>query len=275
MLFWKKRKSHTETVCDRPIYSHTRQPEAIDYALSVARLYRSFIAKMGVSEKSVLEIGPGPDFGAQIICADYANFVVADRFLAPWDDSYHPDFYTQLREAWGPSDALEKVIRQRGYDGVIKTIPSGAEQLGSEYSGKFNLVLSNAVLEHVDDLTSCAKALNKVTAMGGMHSHQIDLRDHANFSKPLEYLLDSDVRSDTEVVLRGHPRRSNEIAHIFKDCGFAVHNIAATAVATSEYLADFMPRLRNCSSLRRAFTADDVSILGARFAIEKIREIDN
>jgi len=54
-----------------------------------------------------------------------------------------------------------------------------------------DMVLSNSVLEHVDDLSGAVADLARVTAPGGQHFHFIDLRDHF-FKYPFEMLCYSE-----------------------------------------------------------------------------------
>ena len=87
----------------------------VAYALQIARCNLDVVRACCNGELRslrILEIGPGYDFGPQIILADaVAEVRVADRFLAEWHDDYHPAFYRQLQKAWGqPCASLEKVI---------------------------------------------------------------------------------------------------------------------------------------------------------------------
>ena len=54
-----------------------------------------------------------------------------------------------------------------------------------------DLVLSNSVLEHVQDVDATIKALAALTDSNGMQIHFIDLRDHY-FKYPFEMLCYSD-----------------------------------------------------------------------------------
>lgn len=61
----------------------------------------------------------------------------------------------------------------------------------SKGGGPVDMVLSNSVLEHVDDLAGAVADLARVTAPGGQHFHFIDLRDHF-FKYPFEMLCYSE-----------------------------------------------------------------------------------
>jgi SAM-dependent methyltransferase len=64
-----------------------------------------------------------------------------------------------------------------------------AEHLAEATTERFDVTLSNAVLEHVFDPLRAAVNLHRVTAPGGIGFHQVDFRDHRDFTRPLEYLL--------------------------------------------------------------------------------------
>jgi hypothetical protein len=55
--------------------------------------YFSVFEKTGVrlDRLNLLEIGPGPEFGVQLILASMgAHITVADPYLAEWDVDFHP-----------------------------------------------------------------------------------------------------------------------------------------------------------------------------------------
>jgi len=54
--------------------------------------------------------------------------------------------------------------------------------------GSLDYVFSHATLEHVADPDRTVQAIHRVLRKRGITAHQIDLRDHADFSKPLEFL---------------------------------------------------------------------------------------
>jgi SAM-dependent methyltransferase len=58
--------------------------------------------------------------------------------------------------------------------------------------GPVEMVLSNSVLEHVDDLAGLVADLARVTAPNGQHFHFVDLRDHF-FKYPFEMLCYSEL----------------------------------------------------------------------------------
>lgn len=106
---------------------------AADYALRVIDVYDRNLSAHGISwaGASVLEIGPGHDFAPQILMVDRgAKVTVVDPFLSTWAPDYHPTLYREVRSLVGKSPALDRVIEQGGYDGVITTIAESAERMG-------------------------------------------------------------------------------------------------------------------------------------------------
>jgi hypothetical protein len=175
----------------------------------------------------ILELGPGIDFGAQLIIASQgARVTVADRFLAPWDSAYHPQFYRKLRARWdGPAGALDAVIAANGYpEQAIGRIARSGEQLGSVPAASFDLVISNAVLEHVQDLKRVAHNLARITKSPGLNLHQIDFRDHKDFSRPLEFLLLSEREQSASFKSShgefGNRLRASQSISYFEAAGF-------------------------------------------------------
>ncbi|MEI9982836.1 MAG: hypothetical protein WDN69_06250 [Aliidongia sp.] len=59
---------------------------AVDYAVTIARFYIEMLQRRGLrlDGASILELGPGADFGAALALAGHgARVTLADRFLTP------------------------------------------------------------------------------------------------------------------------------------------------------------------------------------------------
>jgi SAM-dependent methyltransferase len=159
-------------------------PEAlqrdVDYALGGGRMYLAILAGEFLKGKTVLEIGPGTNFGFPLIMACHgAKVMVADRFLTPWDDHYHPKFYSQLRDSlkkhWALIDTtpLDRILSVGDYAPESITLYSSAlEELSVVPDRSVDVVISNAVLEHVYDLPTAFAHLARVTKPGGLRRSQ-------------------------------------------------------------------------------------------------------
>src|SRR5262245_22532067 len=243
----------------------------VDYALRMTRAYLELArsASIDLARASVLELGPGLSFAAGLVLASHgARVTVADPFLARWSRAYHPRFYREFRARWdGPAAAVDQVIDAGGYPpGVIACLEQPAERMTALRGQQFDLVISNAVLEHVSDLPSACRVLAGLTKAGGVNSHQIDYRDHLNRARPLEFLLRSDLQFRLERMR--HPSQGNRLRHseridAFRAAGCRIEGAEPNCFAEDGYLADLLPRLRGSRSRYRDWPDSDLRVLGA------------
>ncbi len=182
--------------------------EAVSYAVQIANgvLRKLETHDISLSGLRYLELGPGADFAPQLILVSHGvRVTLADKYLSQWDPGYHPGFYRAFLEQWpGRKEAIEIALKQGGYDGLLKLVSEPVEEMASLAADSFDLVLSNAVLEHVLDIPGAVAELARVTRAGGIHAHQVDFRDHRNFDRPLDHLLlDKDAYHEYRVVSKG------------------------------------------------------------------------
>jgi len=242
------------------------------YALRIAENHVSNLASYGVDlrGKTLLEIGPGANFATQLLLtAVGAKVIVADRFLSPWQPD-HLAIYRRVREAWpGEAPMLDRAIEQESLDGCLTMLSEPAEALTSLADGSVDLVISNAVLEHVCDLGGAMRELVRVTRPGGRHFHQVDFRDHNCFDRPLEHLLLSaeDFRPDLEraTTQRGCQWRNSEVKAVLGDAGLVIDVDNGVSLVTEPYFAEFLPRLRASASAYANWPEDDLRIVGNYF----------
>src|SRR5262249_17670448 len=140
---------------------------------------------------TILEVGPGSDFGASLILGERCKkLILADRFIAAWQPGYHSELYREVQRRLGrPSRLLDAVVDAGSYEGIVDIVSEPAFALTSIQSDTVDLVESNAVLEHVHPLREAIEEFYRVTRPGGYGAHQIDFRYHRNFDLPLEHLL--------------------------------------------------------------------------------------
>jgi SAM-dependent methyltransferase len=248
----------------------------VTYTIDLARYYPDRLRRYGVKIEgaAILELGPGRNFGLALILASQgANVTVADRFLSKWDHRYHSAFYKALRERWeGPGDALDATIRSAGH-ALIPAISSGAERLASLQAKSVDAVISHAVLEHVSDLPAVCRELARITRPGGVHIHQIDFRDHRDFSRPLEFLTmpDGEFAAGLHDTYweQGNRWRPSEVLQLVQDHGFDILAIGVDTMISDRYLAEFLPRLWASPSKYHDWPKEDLAILGVRFTLRR------
>ncbi|CAA7619607.1 hypothetical protein MTBSS4_250022 [Magnetospirillum sp. SS-4] len=254
----------------------TALKEAVEYCMTVARGHLGLPRSRGMdmNGRTVLELGPGDTLGEPLLLASAgARMIVADRFVARWDEERRP-FYQMLRDQWdGPTAPLDRVLAQGSFEGVMTVLAEPAECLAGIADGQVELALSNAVLEHLYDLEAAAGELWRVSAPGAWHFHQIDLRDHKDFERPLEYLLyDAETYrkiQDHNQYERGCQWRASEFRAAFEARGFEVVELDINGRAEDAYLADLRPRLHAAASRYAHWPSEDLMITGARFVLRR------
>jgi SAM-dependent methyltransferase len=264
-------------------------PEALErdvkYALGSACTWIGFLpgGEEFLKGKKVLEIGPGINFGPILTLACHgAEVLVTDRFLTPWDPDYHPKFYSMLRKSladrWPSIDLspLDRVINQRQYPKEsISAYTCSLERLSGVADQSVDLVISNAVFEHLYDLKSAFSHLARITKPGGLGLHQIDFRDHRDFSRPLEHLLLSDREFSRKFREKhgefGNRFRPGEMRQFFELVGFKVREFKPDIYVEEEYLKEFLGRLRQTKKSRyRDYDPEDLRYVSGFFIVVRM-----
>lgn len=252
---------------------------AAEYAVSLTQAYLQHGipgAPRSLAGKHVLELGPGRDFTPALVMTGYgAQVTVADLYLEKWNAEYHPFFYRQVRQRivethpdW-PVSAIDQVIeRNDHWGGSLRTRRCGLERLTRISNQSFDVTISNAVLEHLYDVPRALRELYRVTRVGGVGSHQVDFRDHRDFSRPLEFLCEADfVRTvDREGTGCGTTLRPCEMQALLREIGFMVDAFSPDSFAEPAYLADVRPRLLEGF---RHFSDEQLRPVGGLFLISR------
>ncbi len=253
----------------------------VAYAIGVATGYRNALAACGVSlsGQQVLELGPGPSLGPAVcLAAVGATVTAADLYPAQWDPNYHPAFYEALRPrlaaAWPDADTrvITRLLAKGAFDAsTVELVAAGAEGLDVFAAGRFTIVLSNAVLEHVADVPRGLEQLARVTAPGGLHLHQVDFRDHRNFARPLEYLTVASAEFKRIFIpVRGecgNRWRHSQFLQGFLDAGFEVSKFEPNVFASADYQRSVRARL---APEFAALTDDDLRILSGQIVARRL-----
>ncbi len=144
--------------------------------------------QMGIQGRRVLVFGYGGrfDIGVGLLEAGAAHVALCERFARP-DDRHnlslqrrYAKYICTVRGAPRPNPVHMRLI-----EADVRRLPS------PESSEGFDLVVSNSVYEHVDDVAGVTKALAGWTRAGGIQIHFVDLRDHY-FKYPFEMLTFSE-----------------------------------------------------------------------------------
>lgn len=150
--------------------------QSLTYAQSVAADYLSLLdgPPKGLN---VLEIGTGRHLGVSVRLLSLGARTAAtlDRFplvLEPWVMARELEVVKRMRAAQG--DGLTDLPERLFYFPGV-TAESMAGRLPNRH---YDLILSRAVLEHVNDLDTVFQQQAKLLAPGGRALHFVDLRGH-------------------------------------------------------------------------------------------------
>jgi len=170
--------------------------EDIDYAIKIADSYLSDLKNnnLDISGKDVLELGPGINFGSAIILLwnGAKTVTVMDKYISKFTPSYHGQFYENLLKKYSQIHYNENKNTYIDYNLAVSSSKLNILEISLEDSGhvefRFDYVFSCAVLEHLNNPPIAINNLYNLMKDKSFGSHQIDFRDHRDFSKPLEYL---------------------------------------------------------------------------------------
>lgn len=266
---------------------HSKDPAQVskdaEYGFGCGQSFKYQIERFGIPVRgaSILEVGPGTAFGAvAYLAAHGAKSAVADQWLSPWQTDYHGHYYRALADlidkegAGGDGAMLRKLADAGAYEaGPIALHSSGAEALSAQLDGAFDVICSNAVLEHLAEPARAFSRFFQLTRPGGLGVHQVDFRDHRDFSRPLEYLLMRPAAFDdlnrSVHYEYGSQRRQSDYASLLQRSGFEIAEYSSNDRATDAYLADLLPRLRAAKSAFAETSAEAMRDLGGLFIVRR------
>lgn len=204
------------------------EKDRASYVEDVFAIHAGVIRQCAPIKGNVLEIGPGGNLGVALkfLSAGAERAVCLDVF--PWATADHAELYNQVV---GDATPFYGRIEYRCPETIEKTHLS---------DDSFDIIYSHACLEHVRDPAKAVASIARLLKPGGVTSHQIDLRDHRDFSRPLEFLRWSDrvwklAHSDTTYTNRW--RRSDWTVAL-ADAGLDVISAASTHVVERAELLD-------------------------------------
>lgn len=245
--------------------SNYRAPDSSDAAIQrdaeyALRVFASYFEPLagGVDAlrgKTVLELGPGNNLAACLcLAACGAKVYAVDRYPVRWAGEYHPKLYgrvrDELRRRFPSADArpFDLCIEFGAHpSGAVWQLPCPAENIALP-DQSVDITVSCAVLEHLFDARLAAWELARITRPGGWAIHQVDFRDHRDFTRPLEYLLlgREEFRAlfDSCHAECGNRIRPSELSRFLTEAGFEIERMQGNCHSEAQYLAGFLPRLR-------------------------------
>ena len=161
----------------------TSDPEA------AIQRYADVLAERGASlrGKRVLVFGYGGRFeiGVGLLEAGAESVVLCEKYARP-DDAHN---HTLLPRYSMYLDSANGMVRPR--DQRLTLLEADIRDVKPAEMAPADLVISNSVYEHLDDVAGITRALAGLTMPAGLHIHFVDLRDHF-FKYPFEMLCYSE-----------------------------------------------------------------------------------
>ena len=223
-------------------FSAEDQDRAHEYDVEVVDRWARFTDIAGLD---VLELGPGPDLGtgAELLARGAASYVAVDAY--PLARTVDTAFYERFR----PEGAV-------GLDYVVCPF----DAIGNRLDRTFDLVVSNACLEHVPDVPLVFAALHGLLRPGGRMVHLIDAQTHSRplrMRDPLNIYRFGDRTYASLAKYPGAPNRllADDYVQLATDCGLTGVEIIERRSLSQRFVRDIAPslpaRFRAADGLRR------------------------
>jgi SAM-dependent methyltransferase len=221
---------------DGSLAENARDEYLLTWQSKLARRKWNFVGK------HILEVGSGryARFGLQMLAAGAERVTLVDLYAVPLNDSAHRVMLEQDCERLGLDyrDACSRINLIRG-DITALPVPDAKHRT--------DIVISHAVLEHVDDPAAILDCCYTWLKPDGVTYHWIDLRDHnLQFRYPFEMLTFSDRTWQRWFDLRGgfHLNRWCVSDYSAAACKAGFIEVGYTPTRSDEIeLAKIIPRL--------------------------------
>jgi SAM-dependent methyltransferase len=256
-----------------------------EYPLSVYLKHATSLAHLrpgGFVDADVMEIGPGGNVGVGflMLLAGAKSVVCLD--VVPWIQGVGPDsLYPALVKAAvaDPQTYLvAPALLERGKadpEGLARDLLSHVTYLCPEAietttlpDASCDIIFSQACFEHFPHPARAIDQIARLLRPGGIASHAVDLRDHRDFSRPLDFLRYPDTvwklaTSNWPSGVRNR-WRAPEYRAAFEQRGMQVHSLEATEKTgvTEEMRRRFQPHFQ-------AMSLEDLSIIGILIVAQK------
>lgn len=267
---------------------HSQDQYTVRYAERIFEWQRREVEKHrgGLEGLRVLELGPGHTLVGGVLTYAHGarSYVGVDLFPVAGKGS---SLYRALRKHLQDSPTLVPLapgararVLER-FDACVKTegeearfdedkvawrCPVDAAKLPFP-DGSFDVVISNASFEHFEDPVAAVNECSRVLAPGGMGLHQIDLRDHRDFSNPLEFLCLEDEAwrakfGPSDMFCYTNRFRKTDFEAAFRASGVEVRSVDVNMKTTvsPELRTRLHPRFRDRAQ-------DDLEAVSACFVV--------
>jgi cyclopropane fatty-acyl-phospholipid synthase-like methyltransferase len=209
---------------------------SVDYVFEVVDRWQAD-GNIDWSDKRVLEIGPGPDLGTGAVILDRgaASYRAVDAFdlMGMTGDEFYDAVATRL-------DTPVEKERLSFTQATFPRLP--------EVEGTYDLIVSNATLEHIEDISMLFRRLRQLMDDGGQMVHHIDAQTHMRWMRDRDPL--NILRYDEHIYRRvlsfpGAPNRvrADEYVIAATEANFQTTAVVPGRLADPQYLDEVRQRL--------------------------------
>jgi SAM-dependent methyltransferase len=211
--------------------------ETLEYAELVFNEYfQDYIDHAGgFPQIRIMELGPGTNLavGLYFLLAGAAQYVAVDA-LAAFPER-PKEFYQQVIAEIKKRPRLigRSSIKDSEIDSILQIgetcvwnsqrlqylTPVFAEKIPID-DASFDYIFSNASFEHFENPDVVIREVYRLLKPGGFTVHQIDLRDHIDFEKPLEFLKVSESDYEFTSPYGTNRWRRSDFETVFREAGF-------------------------------------------------------
>lgn len=179
----------------------------------IERVYSDYLAyaRRQTFQGHIVEIGPGDNFGvALLMLRNGATSVTAiDKYSSYRDAEQQAEIYAALSQRHDMADLFFGVPSEATIRNFTYMPGMSAERYFSSPDRPYHVVMSRAVLEHLDAPLMALDAMWRNLQPGGLLVHRVDLRDHGMFAgaHPLTFLTIGRRLYDVMARDTGRPNR--------------------------------------------------------------------
>lgn len=256
--------------------------EVADYFI---RCFQDYRAQIGLNEaefsdyltgKSILEYGPGDILGVALLMYAHGaeRICCVDRFpLAKLSDK-NIQVYTHILNSLDPRkrERANQAFNDNGNPSsgfnpqaiCYKVTASGLSGASSEY----DLIISRAVLEHVNDLEATMLDIKRSMKADGISIHEVDLKSHGlDRYTAFDFLTWPGILYKLMYNHKGFPNRwrADRYKELAEQSGLHVKELNPTEKLGQEKISVIYPKL---AKEFRHLSPDDLSWLGFSMVLE-------
>jgi SAM-dependent methyltransferase len=261
--------------------------EAVAYGVSIFGKIDQEVVKTGRwNNKKVLEVGPGDSLATGLLCLSRgaASYCAVDRFQVGMDIEFERQVFRKLFESMTSEqqENCRSVVEQLGSTGTVSEdrfvyrnnlpVEDAPKETGF---GPFDVIFSNAVLEHVADLPGTLRAFSQLLSSSGIMLHEVDLRSHQTYEKhPLQFLEYPQWLWRMMSSHNGEPNRWRlpHYCRLLKENGIDPVEISVTESFDTELIELVRPKL---CSMFKAMKTEDLRPAVFRFYFTRDRATKN